>query len=168
MAERNRNFNNDALSNNALSDVEKFLFLLSDLKIIDADKTESKTSSSSIIAEPDEPIIESEPSIDPSESRRSPVPYDFSSLLDELPFLQNIPSVTPNKLDEHHQKDRQDQESQTLLIPSASSNTNSLDIANSSLVQSKVKSQEEADTINLIQDLFLQQIPIKPATNLVS
>lgn len=166
MAERNRNFNNDALSNNALSDVEKFLFLLSDLNIIDGEKTEAKTGSSSVIEEPDESIIESEPTIDTSELRRSPLAYDFPSLLDELPFLQNIPSVTPNKLDENHQKNRQDQESQTLAIPSASSNTNSLDIANSSLVQSKVKSQEEADTINLIQDLFLgTEQPLLPITS---
>jgi len=92
MADRNRNFKNDALSNNALSDVEKFLFLLSDLKIIDADKTESKTGLSSVIEKPDEPIIESEPIIEASEIRRSPSTYSFPSLLDELPFFTEYPT----------------------------------------------------------------------------
>ena len=101
MAERDRNFKNDALSNNALSDVEKFLFLLSDLKIIDADKTELETASSSVVEEPDEP---NEPILESIELRRSPIPYAYPSLLDELPFLQNIPPVVTKEIDQHQPK----------------------------------------------------------------
>ena len=146
MAERNRNFNNDTLSNNALSDVEKFLFLLSDLNIIDGEKSEAKTDSSSVIAEPDEPIIESEPTIDPSESRRSPLAYDFPSLLDELPFLQNIPPVGKNGFEEPYQREYQkDLENESLALSNATSN----------LSLFKEKEKEETDTIKLLQSLFL-------------
>jgi hypothetical protein len=101
MAERDRNFKNDALSNNALSDVEKFLFLLSDLKIIDADKTELETASNSRVEEPDEP---DEPILESLEPRRSPIPYAYPSLLDELPFLQNIPPVVVEEIDQQQPK----------------------------------------------------------------
>ena len=144
MADRNRNFKNDALSNNALSDVEKFLFLLSDLKIIDADKTESKTSSSSVIENLDEPIIESELIIEASELKRSPIPYSFPSLLDELPFLQNIPPVGKNGFDEHYQKDQENErEKESLALSNQTSNL------------PLVRAEVETDTINRIQNLFL-------------
>ena len=122
-----------------MSDVEKFLFLLSDLKIIDGDKNELETASNSRVGEPDEPILES------LEPRRSPIPYSFPSLLDELPFLQNIPPVSKNGFDEHYQKDQENErENETLAL---SNETSDIPL---------FKEKEETDTINLIQSLFLE------------
>ncbi len=171
MAERNRNFKNDALSNDTLSDVEKFLFLLSDLKIIDAENSARVTNTNSLVEDLDEPDdlddpdepISSGTSIESSELSRSPAPYSFPSLLDELPFLQNIPPVVAKRLDEHqpdHQpnekKKEQPKSPKKQNLAFSNEVVNSLDRANLPIIEAKeVKVKEETDTINLIQSLFL-------------
>ncbi len=77
------------LNNKALSDVEKFLLLLSDLKIVESEIKEQ-------IDIPDiKPDIKSANmetlNIEPSAIKRSPSAYSFPSLLDELPFLSSDP-----------------------------------------------------------------------------
>ena len=148
MAERDRNFKNDALSNNALSDVEKFLFLLSDLKIIDADKTELETASNSRVEEPDEP---DEPILESLEPRRSPIPYAYPSLLDELPFLQNIPPVVVEEIDQQQPKVQTKTQPRVQNLDLPSEALNILDGKDLPIAKAK----EETDTINLIQNLFL-------------
>ncbi len=145
------------LNSKALSDVEKFLLLLSDLsdlKVVESEikeqtdiKPDIKPDIKSANIEPAniEPAnIESldiEPlDIEPLDIKRSPLAYPFPSLLDELPFLRDI---QPFELDRIDQNFIEIQEKRDFSDSSQYS----------SLARSPLASIEETETINLIQTL---------------
>ncbi|OYQ62750.1 hypothetical protein B9G53_20570 [Pseudanabaena sp. SR411] len=185
--------------NKALSDVEKFLLLLSELNIIDSEKPknsqnqqrvddssllnidnydnkykEIKSSSRLLESEqnligksrkkfPDEEFLDitrspnSQNSLakprqksldeDFSDIGRSPSVYPFPSLLDELPFLRDIPSAK-NGFD-HDVKDRQ-------TVEQATENLDLVDNSKySRLEQIEPSRKEEIETVNLIQEILL-------------
>ena len=93
MSDRKNNFNN-----NALSDVEKFLLLLADLKIIDADKgetPENRLSSPQLNSSP--PEIED---ISKVTMASIPVPVDIDSQRKELKSRSSLINIEQNEANE--------------------------------------------------------------------
>ena len=154
----------DNSQNKALSEVEKLLLLFSDLNIIDLDSPKSpqnqeQINDSSLIIKNEKlssnPVkIEQSSLSQPSrkspnrkfldedfaDKARSPSVYPFPSLLDELPFLQDIQPISLNRLEENHE------------------NLNSSNNSSYSQIEKPEKIEpskaEEIDTISLIQSLF--------------
>lgn len=171
MSERNGNFND-----NALSDVEKFFLLLSELNIIESDKSQSSTNQDPILPDDDNRVVKSSPPsspivpieepksraklldtlseqepIDEHESKQSPAVYPFPSLLDELPFLKDLEAIRELPETNVHNGSGSYQQPQTPEIAIRSSNPstpNNPDYA--SLGQTK-----EKETVNRLQDLLL-------------
>ena len=159
----------DNLEDKSLTDVEKFLLLLSDLNIIDAEKSKSSqkpqqidnSSLSNIDTNHNKDkkhselqtrsrLVEAKQNLSVKPKQKSsdaeildvvrlPSVYPFPSLLDELPFLRDIQHPSQNGFTKNH-----NQEHQNLNL----SNRNE-DIL---LERSDT---EEIETINLIQDLLL-------------
>ncbi len=157
----------DNLQNKSLSDVEKFLLLLSDLNIIDSDKskdTQNQTQTNDLaIIDLNHQKDEPKPSLklrnveQPSLLRtriesldqefpdvvRSPSAYPFPSLLDELPFLRDIQPANLNGFDRHHEQDQHHEK--------ASLTNHAEDVILEKIESSKT---EEIETVNLIQALL--------------
>ena len=163
--------------NNSLSDIEKFLLLLSELNIVDAEKSkdpqkpQQKDNSSlsnkdnkdnkdnkraEIQPRPRLLKIEQNLSVKPRQKSldedfldipRSQSVYPFPSLLDELPFLRDIQPTNPNGFDRN-------QDHQNLNL------SNHEDIR---LEQTKPE-EIEIEAVNLIQELLLGSEKIQIAT----
>ncbi len=131
------------LNNKALSDVEKFLLLLSDLKIVESEIKDQIDVSD---IKPDIKSANIEPlDIEPLDIKRSPSAYSFPSLLDDLPFLRDIQPFQSSKFDENSNETQRQAE-----VDSAEASQYL------SLAKTEKKEQvEEIKTINLIQSLLL-------------
>jgi outer membrane protein OmpA-like peptidoglycan-associated protein len=161
----------DNSQNKALSDVEKLLLLLSELNIIDSDKSKipqnqeqiddlslidikSEELSSNLVKPEQHLSFESSQKSsvrkfldeDFVNEARSPSVCPFPSLLDELPFLKDIQPVSLNRLEENHD---QDLKHENLNI---SNNSSYLQIEKLEKIESS--KEEEIATIDLIQNLF--------------
>jgi outer membrane protein OmpA-like peptidoglycan-associated protein len=165
MSEQKKNF-----QNNALSDVEKFLSLLSELTTIDSDKNEDtqnngESSNSAFIRidsqSEDLTRLETRSSsgkitksvlakseLDAENVTRSHFVYPFPSLLDELPFLRDIKPIK-NGFDDNHGEDRQiaEQDAGELHL--------SDDTKYSQLEKVEPSRKKEIEAVNLIQALLL-------------
>ncbi|NUN64176.1 BON domain-containing protein [Pseudanabaena biceps] len=114
------------LQNENLNEVERLLFLLSDLNIIDNAK-----SSDGQTQEP------------PQKNFDNPK-YPFTSLLDELPFLRDVQPDQSKKLDRFEQS----QETSSKITPNLIEQ----------ISESQITSSVELDTINAIQNFFLDNL----------
>jgi outer membrane protein OmpA-like peptidoglycan-associated protein len=161
MSEQKKNF-----QNNALSDVEKFLLLLSELSIIDSDKTgnaqnngETNNLNFTYIGNQSEALKTrsssgeiaknalAESGLDSENIARLPSVYPFPSLLDELPFLRDIQPIK-NSFKDNYGEDWQIEEgAENSQFPI---NTNFV-----RLEPIEPLKKEEIETVNLIQDLLL-------------
>ncbi|WP_055077750.1 BON domain-containing protein [Pseudanabaena sp. 'Roaring Creek'] len=146
-------------SNNALSEVEKFLLLLSDLNIIESDHAKHISAQPQRANLPpldkglDKGLYTAElPTSNNNEEilelRRSPVTYSFPSLLDELPFLQESKPLTNGYI--YSEEERQIEEQTVAVDPLELESVNSEPVEFSNPVR-----KEEAETVHLIQSLLL-------------
>lgn len=126
MSEQKRNSHNDTLS-----DVEKFLLLLSELNIVDNDQKNAVD-------------------IDQTKNSQLSSVYPFPSLLDELPFLKDIPPSKSSFDDESETKKAEAQSVENLRNPNDRPSLQS-----GSLESLKTEETSEILAINLIQSLLL-------------
>ncbi|MBD2189561.1 BON domain-containing protein [Pseudanabaena mucicola] len=153
MSEQQSNF-----PNQSLNDVEKFLLLLSDLNIINAEKPQSPQNQQRIdISELlnidnneqslSTQVRQKSPDEDFSDITRSPSVYPFPSLLDELPFLRDIPS-TKNGFDHDVKKPQiAEQAKENLDL------TDNTKYARSEQIEPSKK--EEIEAVSLLQEILL-------------
>ncbi len=158
-----RSEKNSKAQNNSLNDVEKLLLLLSDLKIMDSEKPENPQNQEQIVTLNTLDInsknnsrnnkletsslsleVRSASDVEVPNLKRSPPVYPFPSLLDELPFLRDLPSIQAN-----NQANSLEKES---IINLEQENSSSSDNAE---YLSFNKKDEELETINLIHTLLL-------------
>ncbi|GBO56814.1 hypothetical protein APA_5149 [Pseudanabaena sp. lw0831] len=156
--------------NNSISDVEKFLLLLSELNIIDSEKSkisqkQQQKDNASLLnidnkyhkngeLQPRLRLVEIEQnlSVKPRQKTsdeevldiaRSPSVYPFPNLLDELPFLRDIQPANLNGFDQNHDQDRYHE--------NLNLSNHSDDAISEKIESSKI---EEIETVNLIQELL--------------
>lgn len=168
MSEQQSNF-----PKQSLNDVEKFLLLLSELNIIDADKTEPQVQQQPInsinngfrdksrtIEPPPQKSERKRSSLaditsEPESISRPVIEYPFPSLLEELPFLRDIAAIQPSQPVANDQSiEVQSRKVQTNASSNSANNIDDIPLMSSDSFQ-----KEEIETVNLIQNLLLGNEP---------